>query len=909
MSASSIRTHLLLLVLAVSIPLVAAVGLGIYFDMQQTIAHTKTSLRTLASTMVSNTGGKIANAHQVLERLAARPLFRQVDPNNCDGALKDLHSLNPGYANIGYSDMEGRVICSAIPQPGGKPVNIGKTPWFQKFIKARRFTVGEPFYGPISHKWVSVLSMPIWNERQEMVGAIHLPLDLAAYDPNIPAQFLSAKSRYGFFSEDGTMIWRNLDPEGLIGTRPKGDAARRIVEVRDGEFESRTKEGVTRYFSVVSMPEIGWIAYVGVPATEIYAAARQRAITATGIALVAFVLLVLFAIAIARRIARPVAELERAARAVHGGDSGVRAAVGGPREVAAVAQEFNAMLEAQQRSVEQLSIAAAAFESQQGMIITDANSVILKVNRAFTETTGYTAEEAIGQTPRMLKSGRHDTAFFAEMWESIKRTGGWQGEIWDRRKNGEIFPNWLTITAVKSDNGTVTHYVGTHTDITARKVAEDEIRHLAFYDPLTRLPNRRLLLDRLGHALASSARSGRGGGLLFIDLDNFKTLNDTLGHDKGDLLLQQVAQRLTTCVREGDTVARLGGDEFVVMLEDLSGNPEEAAAQVEAVGEKILATLNQNYLLAGHEHHSTPSIGVTLFSGHQNSIEELLKQADLAMYQSKTAGRNTLRFFDPEMQAIVSDRAALEIDLREAVRQQQFVLYYQPQVVGDGRLTGAEALVRWRHPRRGMVSPGEFIPLAEETGLILPLGHWVLETACAQLAKWAAQPSTAHLSVAVNVSVNQLHQADFVDQVLAVLGGTGANPRRLKLELTESLLVSDVENTIAKMSALKAHGVGFSLDDFGTGYSSLSYLKRLPLDQLKIDQGFVRDILIDPNDAAIAKMVVALAESLGLTVIAEGVEIEAQRDFLARQGCHAYQGYLFSRPLPLDEFEKFVKRA
>jgi diguanylate cyclase (GGDEF)-like protein len=446
-------------------------------------------------------------------------------------------------------------------------------------------------------------------------------------------------------------------------------------------------------------------------------------------------------------------------------------------------------------------------------------------------------------------------------------------------------------------------------DITARKIAEVEIERLAFYDPLTQLPNRRLLLDRLQHALASSARSGRNGALLFIDLDNFKTLNDTLGHDKGDLLLQQVAQRLATCVREGDTVARLGGDEFVVMLEGLSENPEEAATHAEIVGEKIIAALNQPYLLAGHEHRSTPSIGVTLFGGHQNAIDELLKQADLAMYQSKAAGRNAMRFFDSKMQAMVTDRAALEADLREALRQQQLILYYQAQVVGDGHLTGAEVLVRWQHPQRGIVLPAEFISLAEETGLILPLGNWVLETACAQLAKWAARPNTAHLSLAVNISANQLQQFDFVDQVLAILGSTGANPQKLKLELTESLLVSNAEITIAKMVALKAKGVGFSLDDFGTGYSSLFYLKRLPLDQLKIDKGFVRDILIDINDAAIAKMVVALAESMGLTVIAEGVETEAQRDYLARLGCHAYQGYLFGRPVPLDEFEEFVKRV
>ena len=574
----------------------------------------------------------------------------------------------------------------------------------------------------------------------------------------------------------------------------------------------------------------------------------------------------------------------------------------------AVVASYHMDVTERQQAEEALRIAATAFESQEGMFITDAARVIIRVNQAFSEITGYSAEEAVGQTPNLLNSGHHDAAFFASMTDSIQRTGMWQGEVWNRRKCGEVYPEWLTITAVKDDAGTLSNYVATLTDITSRKEAEEEIHNLAFYDPLTRLPNRRLLLDRLHQALASSARNEMYGALLFIDLDNFKNLNDTLGHDIGDLLLQQVGQRLTACVREGDTVARLGGDEFVVMLEDLSKNMQESATQCETIGEKILAGLNQSYQLASHSHYSTPSIGITLFFGHRESIEELLKRADLAMYQAKAAGRNTLRFFDPAMQAAVATRAELEADLREAVQKNQFFLHYQPQVVGAGRLTGAEVLVRWQHPDRGVVPPTDFISLAEETGLILPLGHWVLETACAQLAVWADQPEMAHLTVAVNVSANQFHQSDFVSQVLAVLEQTGANPQRLKLELTESLLVDDLEDIIAKMMSLKAKGVGFSLDDFGTGYSSLSYLKRLPLDQLKIDQGFVRDILIDPNDAAIAKMVIALGESLGLAVIAEGVEIEAQRDFLARQGCHAYQGYLFSRPLPVGEFEVFAKR-
>ena len=558
---------------------------------------------------------------------------------------------------------------------------------------------------------------------------------------------------------------------------------------------------------------------------------------------------------------------------------------------------------------EQLHIAATAFDSQEGMMVTDADGVILQVNQAFTKITGYTAKEAVGQTPRLLKSGRHNADFYREMWAAINRTGGWQGEIWDRRKNGEEYPKWLTISAVRDDQGAVTHYVGTHFDITERKKAEEKINELAFFDQLTGLPNRTLLLDRLRQIRTASSRDHSYGALLFIDLDNFKTLNDTLGHDMGDLLLKQVAQRLITCVRKSDTVARLGGDEFVLVLGGLNLHEKWAAISAKEVAEKALATLSQPYQLGDVTHRCTASVGATLFNGHLVTIEDLMKQADLAMYKSKESGRNALRFFDPDMEIAVKNRAALEEDLREAVQEKQFLLHYQAQVVGEGRLTGAEVLLRWLHPQRGMVQPAEFIPLAEETGLILPLGRWVLETACTQLAVWATRPEMAHLTVAVNVSAPQFNQDDFVDQVLAVLKHTGANPERLKLELTESLLVGNVQNIIEKMFALKAKGVGFSLDDFGTGYSSLAYLKRLPLDQLKIDQSFVRDVLIDPNDATIAKTIVALAQSLGLGVIAEGVETEAQRDFLASSGCHAYQGYLFSRPLSLEDFEVFSRRV
>lgn len=447
---------------------------------------------------------------------------------------------------------------------------------------------------------------------------------------------------------------------------------------------------------------------------------------------------------------------------------------------------------------------------------------------------------------------------------------------------------------------------GIAVDITARKIAEEKIEHLAFYDPLTNLPNRRLLLDRLAHVSSNAMRQQRLGALLFIDLDNFKTLNDTYGHNRGDLLLQKVAQRLSESIRKGDTLARLGGDEFVLLLENLPVDTLQAANQTETVAEKILNVLRQPYELESTLHNSTPSIGITLFGAVEESIEEPLRRADLAMYEAKSAGRNTFRFFDPQLQAAVTARSFLEADLRSALREHQFLLHFQAQINAGNSLCGAEVLLRWQHPQRGMISPMEFIPVAEESGLILSIGRWVLDSACAQLARWAEQPLFAELSIAVNVSSRQFHQADFVEQVLHSLSAAGANPRRLKLELTESLLISNVEDVVAKMTALKAVGVAFALDDFGTGYSSLAYLKRLPLDELKIDQSFVRDTLTDANDAAIVITIIALAKSLNLAVIAEGVETEAQRAFLAQHACMSYQGYLFSRPLPLAAFEDFA---
>jgi diguanylate cyclase (GGDEF)-like protein/PAS domain S-box-containing protein len=555
-----------------------------------------------------------------------------------------------------------------------------------------------------------------------------------------------------------------------------------------------------------------------------------------------------------------------------------------------------------------LRIAATAFESQDGLMVTDADNRILKVNKAFTEITGYSDAEVIGKNPSMFSSGRHDATFFAAMWESLNKTGRWSGEIWNRRKNGEVYPENLTISTVKNDLGIITNYVGASADISQIKAATEEIQQLAFFDSLTQLPNRRLLMDRLKHALAASARNGRQGAVLFLDLDHFKVLNDSLGHDIGDLLLQQVAARLAICVREGDTVARLGGDEYVVVLEDLSEQGFEAAAQTETIANKILATLNQPYELDIHEHHITPSIGITVFDGHSATIDELLKQADIAMYQAKKAGRNTMRFFNPQMQISITARVAIERELRKALENKQLHLHYQIQVDNLGHPLGAEALIRWIHPERGMVSPAQFIPLAEETGLILPIGNWVLDTACAQIKAWHQNPLTRDLTLSINVSAKQFRQADFLEQVRAAIERHAIDPMQLKLELTESLLLDNIEDTIVSMTALGEIGVQFSLDDFGTGYSSLQYLKRLPLFQLKIDQSFVRDIVTDSHDRSIVRTIIAMAQSLYLNVIAEGVETEEQRALLLSNGCKRYQGYLFGKPVPIEQFDAALKQ-
>ncbi len=575
-----------------------------------------------------------------------------------------------------------------------------------------------------------------------------------------------------------------------------------------------------------------------------------------------------------------------------------------------VTQMFGFMtdISTQKRLEEQLRLAAITFECKEGIMITNKDGNILRVNKSFTEITGFSADEIEGQNPRILKSNRHDLQFYNKFWSSLLLKGFVEGEIWNRRKNGEIYPEWQAVTAVKDETGEITHFVSIFTDITEKKDIENRIYNMAFYDPLTSLPNRRLLMEKLGQELSASKRHNLFGAVLFLDLDDFKLLNDSLGHHVGDDLLVQVAIRLADSVRQEDIVSRLGGDEFVILLHANSKDAEQAADHALTVAEKIREILNEPYFLTEYQHQLSSSIGIALFPEQNEMPETVLQQADTAMYRSKSSGRNAISFFHPSMQQAADKRLLIEKELRVALEENQFYLVYQPQVDADEQLLGLEALLRWGHPDKGVISPGEFIAVAEESQLILSIGEWVLQQVCEQVKAWQLQAFDIPY-VAVNVSSRQFRQVDFVELVRKYIDKTGIEPTRLQLELTEGVMIDDINETIKKMQALKRIGVSIAVDDFGTGYSSLAYLKQLPLDALKIDQGFVRDILTDKNDCIIVETIIDMAKNMRLKVIAEGVETKEQFVFLNNKGGVSFQGYYFSLPLLAEEvFEKYVDK-
>jgi diguanylate cyclase (GGDEF)-like protein/PAS domain S-box-containing protein len=555
----------------------------------------------------------------------------------------------------------------------------------------------------------------------------------------------------------------------------------------------------------------------------------------------------------------------------------------------------------------ELHIASVAFQSRDPMLVTNANGVILKANEAFSLATGYSLEELIGNKPSLFKSEEHqDPVFYRNLWEAILSEGRWEGNIWNRRKDGAIYPIWLSISAIRNAKDEINHFLAIYSNIRDPREAERKILELAFYDPLTDLPNRRLLIDRLQQAHLQSVRSGKYGAVLMIDLDHFKTINDLYGHDVGDEILIDVSKCLRAALRDTDTAARLGGDEFVVLLTELGNDLQVASTSIKVVLDKLIHLLSKPKEINGITHNVTASIGVATFPNEEKDLHLLFKQADIALYQAKSSGRNTVSIFNTEMHEKFIERASLTDRLKSAVSNDEFIVHYQPQVNFNGQLKGAEALLRWQCPENGLIPPLSFIPLAEENGLIIPIGYWAIETVCKQLIEWRSNPLTAELCLSINISALQFRQTDFSNQLKQILLETGANPRLLTLELTESVLLNDLDHVINIMLDLRAIGVRFSIDDFGTGYSSLTYLKRLPLDEIKIDRSFVTDLMNDPGDRAIIRSILILAKSLNLKVTAEGIELPEQRDFLAQEGCDTFQGYLYGRPTAIDPFNIFI---
>ncbi len=568
--------------------------------------------------------------------------------------------------------------------------------------------------------------------------------------------------------------------------------------------------------------------------------------------------------------------------------------------IAGIAEDITAS-----KSVEeQLGLSAQVFvSSKEAIMITDANNIIIKVNKAFTDITGYAESEALGQNPRILKSDRHKAGFYKEMWNTLLSKGSWQGEIWDRRKSGEIYPKWASIHLVRNERGEITNHIALFSDITERKASFEQIKHLAHYDALTNLPNRTLLVERLESAIASAGRSGQKLAVLFLDLDRFKNINDSLGHFAGDLLLQAVAKRLQRCVRATDTVARLGGDEFVVLLTGIKSTNDAAH-----VAQKILEEMADPVPIEGKDIVTSPSIGISIYPEDGKSHTALIKNADAAMYHAKEQGRGNFQFFTENMNTKALEQLSFESDLKMAMKRGEFSLHYQPQIdLSSGKIVGIEALLRWLHPDRGLVPPSVFIPIAEECGAIAAIGEWVIRAACRQNKAWldAGLPS---VPVAVNLSAIQFRQKNIVGTIAGILEETGLPPRLLELEMTEGIIMHDADSTIKTLRAIKDIGLLLSIDDFGTGYSSLSYLKRFPIDKLKIDRSFVGDIGADPDDAAIIRTIITMGHSLRLTVIAEGVETAEQMSFLKQEGCDQIQGYYCGRPVPAEEFEALLNR-
>jgi diguanylate cyclase (GGDEF)-like protein/PAS domain S-box-containing protein len=843
--------------------------------------------------------------------------------------LRKMSATFPKFQNgIFVLDREGRLLVDYPPHPELRGQSFAFREYYQRTIQEGKGIVGKPYRSKRTGAPVLTFTAPVRDGKGQIIAIVACSMDLRSHE----ALGGYRKQKIG---ETGYLYV--FDKSRLLVLHPDDEREMTYVEVGknrvleaalqgfEGAGESVNSAGVPMLLAVRRIPHSEWMVGVQITQKESYepiGVARTRifSLSSTAIVLAA----ILGGVAI-RRVSRPLQQLERVAsqistdleaaetqgtynpssstldslrRICSGDEVGLLASA-----FSHLATRLNLTLDSMRRSAEALRLQATALESTaNAIVITDRQGSIQWVNPAFTVLTGYTAEEALGQEPSFLKSGAHDAHFYQTLWNTILSGAVWRGEITNRRKDGTPYVEEMTITPVRSDKGEITQFIAIKVDITDRKTAEEQVKFLAYYDALTGLPNRTLFRDRLSKALASARRRKEKVALLFLDLDRFKTINDSLGHSVGDLLLKEVAERLKKWAREQDTVARLGGDEFVVVLTALMDIGDAAVA-----ADRILKAMTPDCIVQGHLLSISCSLGISVFPDNGREPETLLKNADAAMYCAKEQGRNNFQFFTQEMNVQAVERMTLENSLRVALERNELFLVYQPQMdIATGQITGAEALLRWQHPVLGLVPPDKFIPIAENSGLIIPIGEWVLKTACVQARQWQDEGLPA-IPVAVNVSAIQLRHNRFLQVVEKVLDEAGLRSQYLELELTEGLLFSNADLTLSLLQELSEMGLKLSIDDFGTGYSSLSYLRHFPVCKLKIDRSFVQAMTVNSDDAAITSTIINMGKSLNLTVIAEGVENEEQMSFLRDHGCDEIQGYYFSRPLAVADFPAKVR--
>ena len=894
----------------VALAMLTVVGVLLGVLLPRLNADVEAKNRSLGETVAAQVGGFLGNAAGELERLAGDI---GVQPElSADRLRVMLDSVANSSAHF-----EAIYLINRSDHVSEVGLQLGSRNERADLLGAD-FS-GRSFVQDTRRSRRSVWSDTYLSARGRIVVALAVPLTLSGSDAETSQGALVAELSLNEVSRFAREIGKAANvlpivvdrrgqvvghPEALRSLRQENLSHLPMLRSGGGALASTAEfrlDDTTYIGSATSITGPNWIALVAQPSAQAFATVRSTMLALGVASLLAFCLALVVAFLVSRRATRQVAEFGHHIQSVAAGDYRGFIPTAGTDEIESLARSMRQMARAVLEREDSLRLAASVFESSaEGILITDAKQRILSVNPALVDITGYEPHELLGKTPAMFKSGRQDDEFYQKMWAEILLAGFWRGEIWNKRKNGLVFPEMLTISVVRDSDDNICNYIGSFFDISERKLAEQRIQFLAHHDALTQLPNRTLLNDRLHQAIAKSRRNQDHTAVLFLDLDRFKLINDTLGHHVGDRMLTRVAEMLQGMLRETETVARLGGDEFIIVIPDLA-EVERAAT----VARKVIDMLAVPLVMDGRVLHITSSIGISVYPVDGTDTATLLSHADTAMYNAKDRGGNNFQFFAPSMNQVIQERVTVEHDLHMALERKEFLLHYQPQVdCRTGVITGMEALIRWQHPTRGLVSPFHFITIAEETGLIVPIGEWVLWEACRQTRRWHDAGQTG-LRISVNLSARQFQQPDLGARIDAVLRDTGIEPATLELELTESMLMTDPDAATEMLRQLSALGVKMAIDDFGTGYSSLAYLKRFPVTRLKIDQSFVRDLSTDLNDAAIVSAVVAMAASLKLEVIAEGVETEEQLRYLAAHGCNDVQGYFFSRPKPAEEFNTF----